>query len=393
LAQEYKYAGIGVMNNENMFYEEQELILDDLPKDYMEVNFGPHHPSTHGVFRFIAKIDGERIISIDPVIGYLHRGIEKIAENRTYNQFKPLVDRLDYTGALNNELCYCLAVEKLMEIEVPQRAQAIRVICAELNRIAAHLIFFGAMGLETGAFTPFLFGFIDRELILNIFEMIAGGRLTFNYMTIGGVREDVPDGFKAKLDKFIKNFPVKLKRYEELISGNEIFINRLKNVGILKREDLFNWGASGPTLRGSGVRFDIRKVEPYSGYEKYDFEIPVGTTGDVFDRYIVRMEEIKQSIRIVEQAANSLPSGDYTAKVPRILKPPEGEIYYRNEGTKGEIGFYIVSKGDKNPYRLKIRTPSFSHINMLSFAASGNYIADAIVILGSFDTVMGSCDR
>jgi len=393
LAQEYKYAGIGVMNNENMFYEEQELILDDLPKDYMEVNFGPHHPSTHGVFRFIAKIDGERIISIDPVIGYLHRGIEKIAENRTYNQFKPLVDRLDYTGALNNELCYCLAVEKLMEIEVPQRAQAIRVICAELNRIAAHLIFFGAMGLETGAFTPFLFGFIDRELILNIFEMIAGGRLTFNYMTIGGVREDVPDGFKAKLDKFIKNFPVKLKRYEELISGNEIFINRLKNVGILKREDLFNWGASGPTLRGSGVRFDIRKVEPYSGYEKYDFEIPVGTTGDVFDRYIVRMEEIKQSIRIVEQAANSLPSGDYTAKVPRILKPPEGEIYYRNEGTKGEIGFYIVSKGDKNPYRLKIRTTSFSHINMLSFAASGNYIADAIVILGSFDTVMGSCDR
>ena len=381
------------MNNKNMFYEEQELVFDDLPKDYMEVNFGPHHPSTHGVFRFIAKIDGERIISIDPVIGYLHRGIEKIAENRTYNQFKPLVDRLDYTGALNNELCYCLAVEKLMEIEVPERAQAIRVICAELNRIAGHLIFFGAMGLETGAFTPLLFGFIDRELILNILEMLAGGRLTFNYITVGGVREDVPDGFKAKLDKFIKIFPVKLKRYEELITGNEIFINRLKNVGILKREDLFNWGASGPTLRGSGVRFDIRKVEPYSGYEKYDFEIPVGTTGDVFDRYIIRMEEIKQSIRIVEQAANSLPSGDYAAKVPRILKPPEGEIYYRNEGTKGEIGFYIVSKGDKNPYRLKIRTPSFSHINMLSFAASGNYIADVIVILGSFDTVMGSCDR
>ncbi|MBE3087053.1 MAG: NADH-quinone oxidoreductase subunit D, partial [Bacteroidetes bacterium] len=184
------------MNNENIFYEEQELVLDDLPKDYMEVNFGPHHPSTHGVFRFIAKIDGERIISIDPVIGYLHRGIEKIAENRTYNQFKPLVDRLDYTGALNNELCYCLAVEKLMEIEVPERAQAIRVICAELNRIAGHLIFFGAMGLETGAFTPLLFGFIDRELILNILDMLAGGRLTFNYVTVGGVREDVPDGFK-----------------------------------------------------------------------------------------------------------------------------------------------------------------------------------------------------
>lgn len=381
------------MDNEHKFYDEYELVVDDLPKDYMEVNFGPHHPSTHGVFRFIAKVDGEKIITLEPVIGYLHRGVEKIAENRNYNQFKPLVDRLDYTGALNNELCYCLAVEKLMEIEVPERAQAIRVICAELNRIAAHLIFFGAMGLETGAFTPLLFGFLDRELILNILELLAGGRLTFNYFTIGGVRQDVPDGFKPKLNKFIKDFPVKLKRYEELITGNEIFINRLKNVGILKKEDLLNWGASGPTLRGSGIRFDIRKVEPYSGYEKYDFDIPVGTNGDVYDRYLVRMEEIKQSMRIVEQAADSLSPGDYTAKVPRVLKPPEGEIYYRNEGTKGEIGFYIVSKGDKNPYRLKIRAPSFSHINMLSFAASGSYIADAIVILGSFDTVMGSCDR
>ncbi len=374
-------------------YDEAEILLDDLPKDYMEVNFGPHHPSTHGVFRFIAKIDGERIIDIDPVIGYLHRGIEKIAENRTYVQFKPLVDRLDYTGGLNNELCYCLAVEKLMDIEAPPRAQAIRVICAELNRIAAHLIFFGAMGLETGAFTPLLFGFLDRETILNIFEIMAGGRLTFNYITIGGVREDIRSTVKTYFDKFNKEFPVKLKRYEELITGNEIFIKRLKNVGILKKEDLFNWGASGPTLRGSGVKFDIRKVEPYSGYEKYDFDIPVGTNGDVYDRYLVRMEEIKQSMRIVAQALDNLPSGDFTVKVPRIIKPPEGEVYVRNEGTKGEIGFYIVSKGDKNPYRLKIRTPSFSHINMLNFAASGNYIADAIVILGSFDTVMGSCDR
>jgi NADH-quinone oxidoreductase subunit D len=374
-------------------YEENEILLDDLPKDYMEVNFGPHHPSTHGVFRFIAKVDGEKILDIDPVIGYLHRGIEKIAENRTYVQFKPLVDRLDYTGGLNNELCYCLAVEKLMDIEAPPRAQAIRVICAELNRIAAHLIFFGAMGLETGAFTPLLFGFLDRETILNIFEIMAGGRLTFNYITIGGVREDIPPAVKTHFDKFNKEFPVKLKRYEELITGNEIFIKRLKNVGILKKEDLFNWGASGPVLRGSGVKFDIRKVEPYSGYEKYDFDIPVGTNGDVYDRYLVRMEEIKQSMRIVAQALDNLPSGDFTAKVPRVIKPPEGEVYVRNEGTKGEIGFYIVSKGDKNPYRLKIRTPSFSHINMLNFAASGNYIADAIVILGSFDTVMGSCDR
>ena len=376
-----------------MQYREKEIVLEDLPKDYMEVNFGPHHPSTHGVFRFIARIDGEKIVGVEPVIGYLHRGIEKIAENRTYIQFKPLVDRLDYTGALNNELCYCLTVEKLMEIEVPEKAQAIRVLCAELNRIAAHLIFYSAMGLETGAFSPLLYGFIDREMILNLLETLAGGRLTFNYMTIGGVRQDIPAGFKSKLEKFIKQFPVKLKRFENLITGNEIFINRLKGIGVLKKEDLINWGASGPTLRGSGVRFDIRKVEPYSGYEKYDFEIPVGTNGDVYDRYLIRMEEIRQSMRIVEQAIEGMPSGDYTAKVPRVLKPPEGELYYRNEGTKGELGFYLVSNGDKNPYRLKIRTPSFSHISMLDFALRGNYIADAIVILGSFDTVMGSCDR
>ncbi len=374
-------------------YEEKEMLIEDLPKDYMEVNFGPHHPSTHGVFRFIANVDGEKIVSVDPVIGYLHRGIEKLAENRTYVQFKPLVDRLDYTGALNNELCYCQAVEKLAEIEVPEKAQAIRVLVAELNRIAAHLIFFSAMGLETGAFSPLLFGFIDRELILNLLEMLAGGRLTFNYISIGGVRQDIPEGFEKKLDAFLKQFPKKMKRFEELLTGNEIFINRVKNIGILKKEDLMNWGASGPVLRGSGVRFDIRKVEPYSGYEKYDFEIPVGTNGDVLDRYMVRMAEITQSVRIVEQAMSGMPSGDFNANVPRVLKPPEGELYYRNEGTKGELGFYIVSRGDKNPYRLKIRTPSFTHINMLDFALSGNYIADAIVILGSFDTVMGSCDR
>ena len=381
------------MDIKNTMFEEQGILLDDLPKDYMEVNFGPHHPSTHGVFRFIARVDGEKIVGIEPIIGYLHRGIEKIAENRTYIQFKPLVDRLDYTGALNNELCYCLTIEKMLELEVPERAQAIRVICAELNRIAAHLIFFGAMGLETGAFTPLLFGFLDRELILNILEMFAGGRLTFNYITIGGVRQDIHAEFGKKFDKFAKAFPAKLKRYEELITGNEIFINRLRNVGVLKKEDLFNGGASGPTLRGSGARFDIRKVEPYSGYERYDFEIPVGTHGDAYDRYLVRMEEIRQSFRIVQQAVDSLPSGDFIAKVPRVLKLPEGELYYRNEGTKGEIGFYLVSNGDKNPYRLKIRTPSFSHLNILDFALRGNYIADAIVIMGSFDTVMGSCDR
>jgi len=376
-----------------MFNKKLEKKIDDLPKDYMEINFGPHHPSTHGVFRFIAKIDGEKIISVEPVVGYLHRGLEKMAENRAYIQFKPLVDRLDYTGALLNELCYCQALEKMAEIEISPRAKAIRAICAELNRICAHLIFFGAMGLETGAFTPFLFGFAEREKAFQLLEMLAGGRLTFNYITVGGIREDIPGGFKSELDKFTSSFPERLKVFDDLFSGNEIFRSRTRGIGIIKRKDAFDWAMSGPTLRGSGVKFDIRKAEPYSGYEKYDFDIPAGENGDVYDRYLVRMEEMRQSLRIVEQAADDLPTGKIQVKVPKVLKLPEGELYYRNEGTKGEIGFYIISKGDKYPYRMKIRTPSFSHLSALDFVLRGAYIADAIVILGSFDTVMGSVDR
>ncbi len=376
-----------------MFSEEFEIVTEDLPKDYMEVNFGPHHPSTHGVFRFIAKIDGERIAGLEPVIGYLHRGLEKMAEGRTYVQFKPLVDRLDYTGALLNELCYCQALEKMAEIEVTPRAQAIRVIVAELNRICAHLIFFGAMGLETGAFTPFLFGFAEREKAFQLLEMLAGGRLTFNFITIGGVRDDIPRGFNAELDRFIATFPKRLKVFDDLFTGNEIFKQRTRGIGVIKREDAIDWAMSGPTLRGSGARFDIRKAEPYSGYEKYDFDIPAGEDGDVYSRYLVRMEEMRQSLRIIEQAAGGLPEGDIQAKVPRVLKLPEGEFYYRNEGTKGEIGFYVISNGAKYPYRMKIRTPSFSHLSALEFVLKDAYIADAIVILGSFDTVMGSVDR
>jgi len=376
-----------------MFTQEFENTVEDLPKDYMEVNFGPHHPSTHGVFRFIARVDGERIAGIEPVVGYLHRGVEKMAESRTYIQFKPLVDRLDYTGALINELCYCQALEKMAGIEVPARAQAIRVIAAELNRICAHLIFYGAMGLEAGAFTPFLFGFAEREKAFQLLEMLAGGRLTFNYITVGGVRKDIPEDFMKDLDRFISTFPKRLNVFEDLFTGNEIFKSRTRGIGVISREDAFDWAMSGPTLRGSGARFDIRKAEPYSGYDKYDFDIPAGENGDVYDRYLVRMEEMRQSLRIVEQAAGGLPPGDIQVKVPKVLKLPEGELYYRNEGTKGEIGFYIISDGGKTPYRMKIRTPSFSHLSALDYVLKGAYIADAIVILGSFDTVMGSVDR
>jgi NADH-quinone oxidoreductase subunit D len=316
-----------------------------------------------------------------------------MAESRTYIQFKPLVDRLDYTGALVNELCYCQALEKMAEIEVPARAQAIRVIAAELNRICAHLIFYGAMGLEAGAFTPFLFGFAEREKAFQLLEMLAGGRLTFNYITVGGVRKDLPDGFIKELDQFISTFPKRLNAFDDLFTGNEIFKSRTRGIGIISRKDAFDWALSGPTLRGSGVRFDIRKVEPYSGYDKYDFEIPAGENGDVYDRYLVRMEEMRQSLRTLEQAAGDLPSGDIQVKVPKVLKLPEGELYYRNEGTKGEIGFYIISDGGKTPYRMKIRTPSFSHLSALDYVLKGAYIADAVIILGSFDTVMGSVDR
>lgn len=365
----------------------------DFPKDYMEINFGPHHPSTHGVFRFIAKLDGERILEVEPIVGYLHRGIEKIAENRTYVQFKPLVDRLDYTGAMNNEFGYCMAVEKLMELEVPLKAQAIRVICAELNRICAHEIFFGAMGLEVGAFTPFLFGFKDREQAMHLMEMLAGGRLTFNYFTIGGVRQDIPEGFYGEAKGFLKIFKKNLAEYHELFSGNEIFIKRTKNIGVITREDAIEWSMSGPTLRGSGAEFDIRKAEPYSGYEKYDWEVPVGGNGDVYDRYWVRMNEMVQSARIIEQALDSMPDGGYQAKTARVIKPPAGELYLRVEGTKGEVGFYVISDGTEKPYRMKIRTPSFNHLNALNYVLKNNYIADFPVILGSFDTVMGSVDR
>lgn len=365
----------------------------EYPRDYMEINFGPHHPSTHGVFRFIAKLDGEKIIKIEPIIGYLHRGIEKIGENRTYVQFKPLVDRLDYTGAMNNEFGYCLAVEKLMNIEAPLKAQAIRVICAELNRICAHEVFFGAMGLEAGAFTPFLFGFKDREMAIHLMEMLAGGRLTFNYFTIGGVRQDVPAGFFKEAKDYLKQFKKNLAEYHELFSGNEIFMKRTKGIGVISREDAIEWSMSGPTLRASGARFDIRKIEPYSGYDKYDWEVPAGNNGDVYDRYLVRMNEMAQSARIIEQALESLPDGDYQTKVPRIIKPPTGELYLRVEGTKGEVGFYIVSDGTDKPYRIKIRTPSFNHLNALNHVLRNSYIADFPLILGSFDTVMGSVDR
>jgi len=368
-------------------------LTKDIDTEVMEINFGPHHPSTHGVFRFVAKLDGEVVVDIEPYIGYLHSGIEKIAETRRYLQFLPLVNRLDYTASLTYELCLCLALEKMMEIEVPERAQYIRIMLTELQRIATHLIFFGTTGLEAGAYTPFLYAFREREVILRLIEMTCGSRMTTNYFRVGGCKWDLPGGFEDLCRKFIKKFPKRLDEYDWLLSGNEIFRDRTIGVGRLDADLAINLGVSGPTLRGSGVRFDIRKAEPYSGYDRFDFDVPYGLNGDVYDRFMVRVKEMRQSLRIIEQALDGMPGGDHIAKVPKVLKPPPGELYYRNEGTRGEIGFYIVSDGSTMPYRLKIRGPSFSNLMSLRHMMVGHSIPDIVLIFGSIDICVGEVDR
>ncbi|GFP18565.1 NADH-quinone oxidoreductase subunit D [Candidatus Hakubella thermalkaliphila] len=368
-------------------------VSDDLRTELMEINFGPHHPSTHGIFRFIATLDGEVVVDIEPYIGYLHRGIEKLAENKKYMTGFPLYDRLDYIASLTYELCFCLALEKLMEIEVPERAQFIRVILVELQRISTHLIFYATTGLEAGAYTPFLYAFREREAILRLLEMATGARMTTNYFRIGGVKWDLPEGFEKELRKLLSKFPSRLEEYDQLLTGNEIFCQRMKNIGILGPEIAINIGVSGPTLRGSGVRFDLRKAEPYSGYDRFDFDIPYGLKGDAYDRYLVRLQEMRQCLRIISQAIDGLPGGDFRARVPKVIKPPAGEVYMRTEGTRGELGFYIISDGSANPYKVKIRAPSFVNIMALKPMVVGHTVPDLILIFGSIDIVMGEIDR
>ena len=368
--------------------------MPTLETQQFSVSFGPQHPSTHGVLHLQMDLDGEVIVNCTPHIGYLHRDFEKICENRTYTQIIPFTDRLDYIGAMNNNFGYCLTVEKLLGAVIPERAEYIRVIIAELNRIASHLLAVGTFVQDLGAFgTPLLYCFREREMILDIFEMTCGARLTYSYYCLGGVSADIPEGFVQKVKDFIRYFRPKLADYHRLITNNAIFLIRTKDIGILSKEKALNYAISGPSLRASGIKFDLRKEEPYSIYPRLEFEVPVRNSGDCWDRYIVRMEEMEQSLRIVEQAIDKIPEGDFIAKLPKIIKVPAGELYFRTESPRGELGFYLISDGSTKPYRLKCRAPSFSNLAIISELAKGVKIADVIAILGSLDIVLGEIDR
>ncbi len=369
-----------------------------LPTQEMLINMGPQHPSTHGVLRVILRTDGEVVVHAAPDVGYLHRALEKIGERVTYAQFMPFTDRLDYLAAMNCNASWAWTVEKLAGIEVPERAEFIRVIVCELNRIASHLIAFGAFTADMGAFTPFLYAIRERERINDLFEELCGNRLTYNYVRIGGVSADLPPGFLEKVREFLDYFEPKIDEYNRLISYNKIFVHRLANVAPVSAEDAVAYGLTGPNLRGSGVPFDLRKDEPYSVYPRFDFDVCVGrgergAVGDCFDRYMVRINEMRECIKILRQAIAQIPDGPVQAKVSRAFKPPAGEVYLRVENPRGENGIYLVSDGGLTPYRLKIRAPSFVTMNIFEKITAGLMIADVVAVIGSFDIILPEIDR
>lgn len=360
----------------------------------INVNMGPQHPSTHGVYRALLTLDGEQVVEIENHIGYLHRGIEKIAESKTYHQFIPYTDRLDYLSAILNNWAYTGTVEKIMGIEVPEKAEYLRVIMGELQRIANHLVFLASYALDFNSFTGWMYAFRDREYILDLFEMVAGGRLTVNYTRIGGVSGDLPPEFFEKLPSTLDSILKGCDELDGLLTGNEIFQARTKNVGIIDTETAISYGITGPNLRATGFKYDLRKDCPYSIYDRFNFEIPICENGDSFDRWIIRLAEIRQSVAIIKQAFKQIPDqGDILAKVPKTIKPPEGECYFQIEGAKGILGFFLVSDGSKYPYRLRIHGPSFIHISAFPEIARGGNIQDAVAILASLDIVLGEIDR
>lgn len=373
---------------------DQLLDQKKLREEEFIINMGPQHPSTHGVLRLLLKMDGEYIRELRPYVGYLHRSIEKIAENRTYNQFMPYTDRIDYLASMSANQAWAMAIEKLAGIEVPERAEYLRVIMTELNRIASHLLYLGIMALDLGAITPFLYTFREREQALDLFEMTCGQRLTYHYIRIGGVARDILPEFDKACRAFLKDFRQKVQDYEAILTENPIFLGRTKGVGILPLDLAKNAGASGPTIRGSNFAWDIRKAEPYSVYNKLDFKVPTGKNGDVWDRYMVRIEEFRQSCNLVEQALDGLPEGDTVrTKLPAVLKPPKGEVFSRIEAPRGEMGYYVVSTGDKKPYRVKIRTASYGNLQVLAPITIGWKIADLVAIFGSLDVILPEVDR
>ena len=377
----------------------------DVRTEEMLVNMGPQHPSTHGVLRVVLRTDGELVLDAIPHIGYLHRCAEKIGESLPPYQYIPYTDRMDYLAGMNNNQAFAIAVERLCGMEVPPRAQAIRVIFSEFNRIASHLVALGTYGLDMGAFTPFLYAFREREMILDLFEAACGARLTYSYPTVGGVRSDLPDGWVERCLEFLEYFEPKIDDYNNLLSFNHIFVKRASNVGVISREDAIAFGLTGPILRASGVRWDLRKVQPYDGYDKYDFDVPIGepggvgdtprgvVVGDCWNRYFVRVLEMIQSIRIMRQALAELPDGDIIAKKVKNLKLPVGEVYVEVENPRGQLGFYVLGDGSAIPARVKARGPSFCNLSIIRHVARDVLLADVPAIIGSFDVVMGEVDR
>lgn len=358
------------------------------------LNLGPQHPSTHGVLRVLLDLEGEFIVKADPIIGYGHRGHEKMAENRLYKQFLPNSSRMDYLSGFLFNHGYVLAVEKLANIEVPERAKYIRVICSELNRISSHLLWFGTYVMDLGGFTPFLYAFDDREMILDIMDRVTGSRLTYSYCRFGGVCRDIDHEFIQMTRTFITRLRSRWADYHNLVTKNIIFINRTKDIGVIDEKLARQYGVTGPNLRACGVSFDTRKSEPYEVYDRFDFKVPVGTKGDALDRYNVRLEEMEQSLRIIEQALDQLPSGPFLSKsAPVKVKPPKGEVYFAFESARGQTGYYIVSDGSPSPYRCHIRVPSFGNLHVLVDVLQGTLVADAISILGSIDVVIPEIDR
>ncbi len=386
--------------------------------DTMTINMGPQHPSTHGVLRLILTIDGETVIKVVPDIGYLHTGIEKTAEAKSYFQALVVTDRMDYLAPLSNNLGYSLGVEKLLGITVPEKAEVARVALVELQRIASHLVWVGTHALDLGAQSMFMYAFREREIILDIFELVSGVRLMTSYIMPGGLQADLPKEFDGRVRDFLKIFPSRLREYHDLLTHNRLFINRTKGIGKISAADAVALGASGPTLRGSGVVWDIRKIFPYTGYEKYTFDVPIGSNGDVYDRYLVRMLEMEQSLYIVQQALDAMPTGPWQVDDPKIVpppkwklatnmeslihhfklytegyRPPAGEVYMRIESPKGELGYYLVSDGSSRPYRMHVRSPSFGNLQALPKMIEGQMLSDVVAAIGSIDIVLGEVDR
>lgn len=384
----------------------------------MTINMGPQHPATHGVLRLLLELDGEIITKAVPHIGYLHRGVEKLSESMTYPQALTLTDRLDYTSALSNNLAYCLAVEKLLDLKIPKRAQYLRVLLAELQRLAAHLLWIATHALDLGAMTVLFYAFRERETILGMLELVTGARLTPSFIRIGGLAKDIPDTFPPEVKAFVKDFPGRIDEYETLLTDNIIWKKRTQNIAPISREEAINYGITGPVLRACGVNYDVRKAYPYSGYDEFDFEIPLGERGDVYDRYLVRLKEMRQSNRIIEQAVSKLPAGPILADAALVIppdkeavekdiaalighfkiaeegfRPPCGEVYASIESSKGELGFYVVSDGTNKPFRMRIRPPSFVNLGALPRMIEGQMVADVVAAIGSIDIVLGEIDR